>query len=201
MKEFVGLITVALAFIGLVPYIIDIFRNKTKPHIFTWVVWALVTFLAFLGQWQKGAGAGSWTTGVTGLLTIFVAIISLKKGSRDITTSDIVIFIMALIAIVPWLTTKDPTLSVIMLTLVNTLGFIPTFRKTAKDPDSETLSSYIISATRHFLSITALSQYNLATFLYPTVVGLSNVVVVAIILGARYVRKEKFRIPAIARSK
>lgn len=185
MKEFIGLITVALAFIGLIPYIIDIFRNKTKPHIFTWVVWAMVTFLAFLGQWQKGAGAGSWTTGVTGILTIFIAIISLKKGSRDITKSDIIVFIMALIAIVPWLLTKDPTLSVIILTIVNTLAFIPTIRKTIKDPESETFSSYVIHTFRHSLSILALANYNLATFLYPGVVALSNLAVVLIIVKSR----------------
>ena len=158
MKEFIGLVTVALAFIGLIPYIIDIFRNKTKPHIFTWVVWALVTFLAFLAQWQKGAGAGSWTTGVTGILTIFIAIISFKKGSRDITSSDKVIFITALIAIIPWFLTKDPTFSVIILTIINSLAFIPTFRKTIKDPKSETFSSYVIHFIRHSLSITALAS-------------------------------------------
>jgi hypothetical protein len=189
MKELVGLITVALAFIGLVPYIIDIFRNKTKPHVFTWVVWAMVTFLAFLGQWQKGAGAGSWTTGVTGILTIFIAIISIKKGSRDITKSDVIVFIMALIAIIPWLLTKDPTLSVIILTIVNTLAFIPTIRKTMKDPKSETFSSYVIHTFRHSLSIVALSNYNLATFLYPSVVALSNLIVVVVILKSRYVKK------------
>jgi hypothetical protein len=185
VKEIIGLITVVLAFVGIVPYIVDIFRGKTKPHIFTWTVWALVTILAFFGQWQKGGGAGSWTTGVTGLLTIFIAIISIKYGSRDITKSDIIIFVTALIAIIPWLLTSDPTLSIIILTIVNTLAFIPTIRKTIKDPESETFSSYVIHTFRHSLSILALSSYNLATFLYPAVVALSNLTVVIIILKSR----------------
>ena len=186
MKEFIGLVTVILAFVGIIPYIIDIFRGKTKPHIFTWVVWALVTFLAFLGQWTKGGGAGSWTTGVTGLLTIFIALISIKYGSRDITKSDVIIFIMALVAIISWLFTKDPTLSIVILTVVNTLAFVPTIRKTIKDPSSETFSSYVIHTFRHSLSIFALSNYNLATFLYPAVVALSNLTVACIILKSRW---------------
>lgn len=185
MKETIGIVTVILAFVGIVPYIIDIFRGKTKPHIFTWIVWALVTFLAFLGQWARGGGAGSWTTGVTGLLTIFIAIISVKYGSRDITKSDVIIFISALIAIIPWLLTSNPTLSIIILTIVNTLAFIPTIRKTIKDPKSETFSSYVIHTFRHSLSILALSNYNLATFLYPAVVALSNLSVVLIIIKSR----------------
>ena len=182
MKEFIGLITVVLSFVGLVPYIVDIFRNKTKPHIFTWVVWALVTFLAFLAQWQKGGGPGSWTTGVTGLITIFIAIISLKKGSRDITTSDTIIFIFALLAIIPWWLMKDPTLSIVTLTIIDAIAFVPTFRKTIKDPESETLSSYVIHASRHSLSILALSTYNLATYIYPVVVALCNMIVIGIIV-------------------
>lgn len=86
MKEVIGAFTVILAFAGLIPYIFDILRGKTKPHVFTWVVWALVTFLAFLAQWRSGGGAGSWTTGITGLLTIFIAMLSLGKGSKDITS-------------------------------------------------------------------------------------------------------------------
>ncbi len=193
MKEFIGLVAVVLAFVGLIPYIIDIFRNKTKPHIFTWIVWAMVTFLAFIAQWQKGAGAGSWTTGVTGILTIFIALISLKKGSRDITTSDVVIFVTALLAMIPWLLTKDPTISVVLLTVIDALAFIPTFRKTMKDPTSETFSSYVIHAVRHSLSIVALSNYNLATYLYPGVVALCNVVVVVIIARYRYSKTRKQR--------
>ena len=189
MKEFIGFVTIVLAFVALIPYIADIFRRKTKPHIFTWIVWAIVTILAFLGQWQKGGGAGSWTTGVTGLLTIFIAFISFKYGSKDITKSDTLIFIAALLAIIPWLLTSDPTLSIIILTTVDVLAFIPTMRKTIKDPGSETFVSYVLHAIRHGLSITALAQYNIATYLYPSALAIMNVIIMLIILKSRYLKR------------
>lgn len=182
MKEIIGFITVILSFIALVPYIVDIFKNKTKPHIFTWLVWAIVTILAFVGQWQKGGGAGSWTTGITGIITIFIAFISIKKGSRDITLFDKIIFTGALLSMIPWWLTKDPTLSVVILTIIDVLAFIPTIRKTYKNPKSETLSSYILHAIRHSLSILALANYNLATYIYPTSLAVMNVVVLLTIL-------------------
>lgn len=185
MKEIIGAVTVILAFAGLIPYILDILRNRTKPHVFTWVVWALVTFLAFLAQWKSGGGAGSWTTGITGLLTIFIAVLALKKGSKDITNSDVVIFIGALIAIIPWLLTKDPTVSVILLTIINSSAYIPTVRKTINDPSSETLSSYILHAVRHSLSILALSNYTIPTFLYPLINASMNATVATIIIKSR----------------
>ena len=174
-----------MAFLGLIPYIVDIFRRKTKPHIFTWAVWAIITILAFLAQWQSGGGAGSWTTGATSLLTVFIALISLKYGSRDITESDTIIFIAALIAIIPWWLTKNPTLSVIILTAIDVLAFFPTIRKTIKYPESETLSSYILHSIRHGLSVTALSHYSIATYLFPLALSLMNLVVVITIIQSR----------------
>jgi len=53
VKETIGLIAVALAIIGHIPYIYDIYKGKTKPHIFTWVVWAIVTVLAFIANGKK----------------------------------------------------------------------------------------------------------------------------------------------------
>ncbi|HCR11053.1 MAG TPA: hypothetical protein DIU47_01755 [Candidatus Pacebacteria bacterium] len=139
---------------------------------------------------NKGGGAGSWTTGVTGLLTIFIALISFKYGSKDITRSDVIIFIAALLAIIPWLLTNDPTLSIIILTTVDVLAFIPTIRKTIKAPESETFVSYVLHALRHGLSITALGQYNIATYLYPLALAIMNVIIMLIILKSRHVKSK-----------
>lgn len=185
MKEIIGFVTVALTFISLAPYIYDIFKNKTKPHIFTWIVWSIATALAFLGQWQKGGGPGSWTTGATGLLTIFIMIISFKKGSDDITKLDIVMFIGALLGIIPWLLTNDPTLSVVIMATIDAIGFIPTIRKTIKTPQSETFSTYVINIFRHSLSIVALSKYNLATYVFPATLTVMNLITALVIIKYR----------------
>lgn len=185
MKETIGVLTVFLSLIALLPYIVDIFRNRTKPHVFTWMVWAVVTVLAFLGQWQKGGGPGSWTTGVTGLLTVLIAIISIKKGTKDITSLDKVVFVGALVGVIPWFLTRDPTISMILITLIDVVAFIPTIRKTSKAPQSETLVSYGLHGLRHILSVIALANYNIATFLYPSSLAIMNIIVILVILKSR----------------
>lgn len=190
MKEFLGIIAVVLSIIGFAPYILDILRNKTKPHIFTWVIWTTTTFLVFLGQWQKGGGAGSWTTGITGILSILVTILAFKRGSKDITLSDKVFFTGALITIIPWILTKDPTFSIIILTFINVSAFIPTIRKTINNPASETFITYFLNIFRHGLSIIALANYNLATYLFPSIILLMNIIMVLVIVRPK--RKNKF---------
>lgn len=185
MKETIGLIAVLLTIIGHFPYIIDILKNKTKPHVFTWIVWAVVTVLAFFGQWQKGGGAGSWTTGVTGLITILIAILSFRKGSKEITKSDKVFFGLALVSIIPWYITNDPTFSIVIITVIDVFAFLPTVRKTLKDPSSETFFTYALNILRHGLSVVALAHYNVATFLYPTALLVMNLIMTIIIFRYR----------------
>ncbi|OGE31002.1 hypothetical protein A2631_04955 [Candidatus Daviesbacteria bacterium RIFCSPHIGHO2_01_FULL_44_29] len=182
MKELIGIIAVILTIIGHGFYILDILKNKTKPHVFSWIIWAVMTIIAFLGQWQKGGGAGSWTTAATGLMTILIAILAFKKGSKDITRSDKFFFGGALLAIIPWILTKDPTLSVIIITLIDVSAAVPTLRKTIKSPRSETFMTYFLNIFRHGLSILALERLNLATFLFPTALFFVNLTIALVIL-------------------
>ena len=50
MKETFGIIAVLLGVLGIIPYIRDIFKGKTKPHLYSNIIWAIVTTLAFFGQ-------------------------------------------------------------------------------------------------------------------------------------------------------
>lgn len=190
MKETLGFIAVGLTVIGHLPYIVDILKGKTKPHVFTWFVWAIITLLAFAGQWQKGGGPGAWTAGVTGLLTIVIAILSVRNGSKDITKTDKLFFAGALVSIVPWYVTNDPTLSIILLTVIDVLAFLPTIRKTIKNPATETLFTYALNVPRHGLAILAIANYNLATYLYPAALVVMNAIVTITIVWSKF-RKER----------
>ena len=190
MKEILGAIAVILAIAQAIPYIIDIFKGKTKPHLYTYLIWSIVTALAFLGQFAAGGGPGSWTTGIMAVITIGVLLLCFKYGTADITLLDGVFLIGAIIAIIPWWLTKDPTLSVILATLIDVLAFLPTIRKTYRDPSTETLISYISNLLRHPISIFALTIYSLTTVIYPAALFVMNaVLVLVIVVRRRQVRK------------
>lgn len=190
MKEIIGIITVALSIIGHTPYIIDTYKKKTRPHVFTWLIVTIVVTIAFLGQLTSGAGAGAWSTGVTGIIVIIIAVLAVRNRNTEITQSDKIFFILALLAIIPWYVTKNPTLSVIMVTIVDACAFIPTLRKTLKDPESETFATYSLNILRHILSIFAISTYNLTTVLYPAYLLVLNVTITTVIVRYR-LRKSK----------
>jgi hypothetical protein len=182
VKEILGFITVALALVGFFPYFRDILKGKTKPHLFTYLIWTVVTFLAFFGQVAAGAGPGAWTTGTMALLTVGVLALSFKYGTEDIKKVDAIFLAVALLAIVPWWLTHNPTLSVVIATIVDVCAFFPTIRKTFNDPSSETLISYVLNLFRHSLALFALSTFALATYIYPAALLFMNVIMVFVIV-------------------
>lgn len=185
MKETIGLIAVALGIIGAIPYIIDIFKGKTKPHLFSNIIWAVVTTLAFFGQTAGGAGPGAWTTGVMAIITIAIMFLSINYGTKDITRSDIFFLVIGLLAIIPWWLTDDPTISVVIATIIDVCGFFPSIRKTIRDPRSETTSTWILNLIRHGISLFALTKVTTVTYIYPLALFLMNIIMVYIIVYGR----------------
>lgn len=167
MKEIVGVVAVVLTFIGYVPYIRDTVRGKTKPHIYTWFIWGLVTAIAFGLQISDNAGPGAFTTLAAAIVCFIIFGFGIRQGDHDITTSDTVFFLSSLVALALWLFAKQPVLSVILVSVIDMLGFIPTIRKSWKKPHEETLISYATNTFRFGLAILALQNYTLITMLYP----------------------------------
>lgn len=174
-KLIIAIIAVALAFIGYIPYFRDIFKGKTTPHLFTWLIWTLAVGISAALQVYGGAGSGAWTTIAVTLLCVFILILSFKKGSKDIELIDVVFLILALISLFLWFVIDKPIWSAILIVSTDLIGFLPTIRKTWNDPYSETLSMYEITAFRHGLSILALAQFNILTLLYPISWTIANV--------------------------
>lgn len=88
MKDILGLSAVIIGFIGYVPYFRTLFNGKTKPHAFTWLVWGVLTAIAFGGQVAGNAGAGAWVTGFTALISFAIFGFALVKGKRDFPLAD-----------------------------------------------------------------------------------------------------------------
>ena len=185
MKEFIGIVAVVLTFVGYVPYIRDTINGKTKPHIYSWFIWAFVTFIIFALQISGKGGAGAFTTLAAAILCLIIFILGLKNGQKDITKFDTVTFIIALIATGIWVFAKQPDVSNILIITINTLANLPTIRKSWSKPYSETLFTWEMGVVRNFLGLLALANYSLLTWLYPATNLLINIIESGILIIRR----------------
>lgn len=188
MKLTIAIIAAVLAVAGNIPYLIDVVKKRVEPHPYTWFVWSIISCIVFFGQIAKGAGIGALPTGVSELFTITIFFFVLPNGFKHIRKIDTVFLVIALLGLIPWALTKDPTLSVIIAVSIDLIAFIPTLRKTWKRPETETPLLYGMNVARHGLALFSLQAYNIATVLHSIVMVVINSLMTIFILKPR---KEK----------
>lgn len=182
MKEILAILGGVIAIVGNIPYLIDVFKHRVQPHPYTWLVWTLVSGVTFFGQIAGGAGVGAIPTGCAEVFTLIIFLFSLKYGFKSIRKIDTYFLIFALLGIIPWLLTKDPTISVIIVVLIDLIAFIPTLRKTWAEPKTETPVLYSMNVVRHILTLFSLQAYNIATMLHSIAMIVVNSFMTGIIL-------------------
>lgn len=188
VKEIFSGIAIALTFVAFVPYIRSILQGKIKPHVFSWVIWGSTTFVVFLAQLAGEGGAGAWPIGVSGIITIYIAILAyIKKSDSTITRTDWLFFIVAMTSLPFWYFTSDPLWAVVILTTVDVVGFGPTVRKAYAFPFEEQLTFFGIMVARNLTSIMALEHYSPTTYLFQVATGVACLVVILMVAYRRRV--------------
>lgn len=184
-RDILGIVATLIAFISYIPYVWTIFTGKTKPHGFSWMVFALLMFIAFAAQVSDRAGAGAWVTGFSAAVCLLIAGLSLIKGTFKPTLSDWWAFGGSLAAIPIWMATDNPVYAVILITIIDMMAFYPTFRKAYFFPHEELLFTYLLSGVKFVLAFIALENITLTTALYPVSLIVMNWIFMAVILWRR----------------
>ena len=174
IKISIGIVASIIGGLSFIPYFRDIFLNKTKPHMYTWLIWSLLQGTSVFIMLFSGAGIGVLPFVVGTILCGCIFILSFKYGTKNITLFDTICLIGALVALIFYIFLHNPVLSIILVCLIDFIGFIPTFRKSYIEPETETASTYIISAFSSALAIGALFNYSLITILYPATLILTD---------------------------
>lgn len=156
-----------LALIAYVPYLIDMFRGKNRPHLYTWISIFLITTIVAYIQVVGGAGVGAIPTifgvGVDGVILFFC----FRYGTKDVVFIDKICLAISIIGVATYAVLSGrPIISLAIVTAAEIISFFPTFRKTHNDPYSESLPSYYLLMAKLGLILVALQHYNLLTVSY-----------------------------------
>jgi len=185
IKIITFIIAITLLLISYFFYYRDIFKGKTKPHTYTWLVWSTLTGIGFFGQLSGGGGLGSVLLGVASILSAGIFFLSLSRGEKDITLSDKVSLISAGVGLWLWYLTKNPLSTIILITFTDMLGYYPTIRKSIKKPQEETLETYFFGSIIYLISFFSLENFNIITLFYPAGITFMNWVMVVLLIVRR----------------
>jgi hypothetical protein len=167
IKIVASALATGVALVAYVPYLIDMFKGKNKPHLYTWISIFIVTAVVAYIQVIGGAGVGAIPT----ILGVFVDGVILfycfRFGTKDVVFMDKVCLGITLVGVVAYAALNSrPVVSLAIVTAAEMISFIPTFRKTRNDPYSESLPSYYLLMLKLSLILVALEKYNLLTVSY-----------------------------------
>lgn len=162
-------------------------HGKTKPHVFTWLIWTITHGLAASAIFD---GGGGWFAALplflAAALSLFIVFLGLSYGSLKITTLDVSALAAASAAVIVWWKLDNPELAVMMIAAIDLIGFIPTYRQSWHDPYTEPLSTWILYIFGNLLALTALTAYNLETTFYISTMIVASLLLTAIITKKRY---------------
>ena len=181
-------LAVAASVIGItacVPYIRDIFRRKTTPHSYSWLVWTILQITGALAMLASGAGWGVFYLVVGAGFCAFIFVLSLWYGTKNITTFDTVCLVAALGATSVWFFLHDALASIVLVACIDFVAFLPTFRKAYAEPWSENVANYFFGGVAQVLSLASLSSYTITTSLYLITLATANAAFTATVLIRR----------------
>ena len=180
-----GAIAIIVGLSGFIPYFIDIIHGKTKPHAFSWLIWSLSPTIVFSAQISRGGGAGAWLAAAQAVACLMVFAIALFRGEKEIVLLDKACLLAALLGVGLWAVMNNPLYAVVLITMVDAVGFVPTFRKSRKRPSEETLIMYALNGLGFAISLFALQAISLTTVLYPASLVLTNFTFVVMVMMRR----------------
>jgi hypothetical protein len=145
LPENVGYITILIQLIGAFFYIRQMVRGTTKPNLVSWTIWSLAPLIGAWLDWKAGGGLSVFPVFMAGFNSILVVIsaLILKEGYWKITKLDIFCGILAILALVLWIITRNFSISILFAILSDGLAALPTIFKTWKNPESESFTAFL----------------------------------------------------------
>ncbi|MDQ3076093.1 MAG: hypothetical protein M3Q34_03110 [bacterium] len=168
-------------------YIRDTLLGKTKPNIVSWFIWFLAPNIAAIVSLSKGGGLAMLPIFMATFTPFAVICIALFKKNAvwKVGILDYVCLALSLLAIVVWLFLEEGNLATAFAILADLIAFIPTFVKSWKSPDSETLGPYFSGMLNPVITVLTLTALSFNTYGFAFYLFLGNFVEIIIVYFRR----------------
>jgi len=134
----------------------------------------------------EGATHSLWFAGVQVGATILIFGLSITRGrGAYLSNADFLVLLAAQVGLVLWYFTEDAAYALAITISISLLGGLLTIAKAYRDPESETLATWVLSFVASVAAILAVGEANAVLLAYPVYLFLLNGAIVAAILLGR----------------
>jgi hypothetical protein len=178
-RDGLGILSVALAIIAAIIYVFQTVRGDVRPHPLSWFLFGILS--------DQGAHQGSWTLlAMTIICFVFVAA-SVARGERSFSRQEWSFAVAGGAVFVLYLFTREPNVAAALTTIVDALGYGPTFVRGWSHPRKDSVTSFALNGVKFVPSLMAMDPISFATSFYPATLLVLNTAVSTMLLLRRRV--------------
>lgn len=180
------------------PYIKDTLAGVTRPQRASWLIWAVLSSIAFASQVAEGAAQSLFFAGIQCSASILIFLLSIRKGAGHLLSGrDGCVLLAAAVGLGLWYATDSATYALATTISISLLGGAVTVAKAYRDPDSETLSCWVLGLAASVLAAVSVGGLDWVLLAYPLyLVTLKGSILMALYLGNR--RDAGMAVPPLA---
>jgi hypothetical protein len=184
-RDALGLLSVALAILAAIIYIAQTLRGEVRPHPLSWFLFGILSLTGYLIQRDEGARQGSWTLlAMTVICFLFVAA-SVARGERRFSGQEWAFAVGGGAVFVVYLFTRQSNVAAALTTLVDALGYGPTFVRGWSQPKKDSVASFALNGIKFVPSLMAMDPISFATSFYPATLLVLNAAVAIMLVWRR----------------
>lgn len=178
-RNICGVISTILAIGCAVPYIRSVLQGKTKPHQFSFMVFAIMNGLVFVTQFLEGARQSVLIALVFFISTLITVVLSFSRGTRNTSPLDRTLFGFALLTIVIWALTGSNTVALWLTVLIDIFATTMILLKIKAEPKSEDPLPWIIATAAFVFTCLSLLGRSVSVIYVRPFYGLASSAIVA----------------------
>jgi hypothetical protein len=184
-RDALGILSVALAVLAAVIYIAQTLRGEVRPHPLSWFLFGILSLTGFLVQRDEGARQGSWTLMAMTIICFLFVIVSVARGERSFSRREWAFLIAGGAVFVVYLFTGRANVAAALTTLVDALGYGPTFVRGWSQPKKDSVASFALNGIKFVPSLMAMDPLSFATSFYPATLMVLNAAVAIMLVMRR----------------
>ena len=186
-RDALGILSVALAIIAAIIYVFQTLRGDVRPHPLSWFLFGILSATGYWVQRDQGAHQGCWTLlAMTIICFVFVAA-SVARGERSFSRQEWSFAVAGGAVFVLYLFTREPNVAAALTTIVDALGYGPTFVRGWSHPRKDSVTSFALNGVKFVPSLMAMDPISFATSFYPATLLVLNTAVSTMLLLRRRV--------------
>ena len=153
--------------ISYLVYIKAIIKGQARPHRTTRLVILFLATLTAFSLYTQNSQSAFWLAAISSFFSLIIFVLSLKYGMGGWSRTDIICLIFAVIGIILWKTTNNPSLALYLAIAADFTGFFPTLVKTYRLPKSEYWLATGTGGLGAFFNLISIRIFSIQEIAYP----------------------------------